>query len=168
LGIDHFWYPRYAANHPAWAWDCIGYPYHFKGIDYAAVPDPTEPTAGQTTPDKKSAAKKDPAETRYRELRLLTDLVHQWRTLNEAPAFHDRISPGLITDDDAKAAFETIKRENQKFDQAARSAMHRLSRAESAAADLAALRNTLNQLTDILDALPQPKNQTTIKTPKKD
>jgi len=158
-----YWHPRYPLKTPAPIWPSLGYPYYVGGTDYVVVTPPAEtseqapqalpvPGPGDTPTD--GTAETGSAVDRYEQIQELTDLVHEWRTMNESPSVHQRL-PSSGESQEARSLFAAIRQENQRFDQAARSAMRELARGQPAGSSLESAREHLARLIELVEALPE-------------
>lgn len=156
---NYYWYP-YSANTPqARVWDGIGYRYYFGGTDYVITP--TASTVKRSEVHK--AVCEDTTgspEDRLVQLEALTDLIHGWRTMNESPEFHARISGTQNQPEKIRQILANIKEENQKFDESSRAAMRDLAAGKSAAINLQIVQKHLATLTGLADSLPEVKKET--------
>jgi len=83
----------------------------------------------------------------------LTDLVHEWRTLNESPAFHERL-PGPDATEEARATMTQLREANQAFDRISRQAMQDLAAGRSAESRIAQASECLQKLMALAESLP--------------
>ena len=90
------------------------------------------------------------------QIQELTDLVHEWRTMNEAPEIHERIEQANLPQS-VQEARVSIKGYNKRFDQTTRRAMQNLADGQSAERELVSARAYLLSLTDLFESLPAPK-----------
>jgi len=169
----HYWQPRFAVAPPTKTWTTIGYPFYVGGSSYVITPPSTVieapakqtllPPEGSTTPpppeDSAASADDEVYDEMYAQILELTDLVHEWRTLNESPALHERLSL-LSESDSGPRTLASIQRANQRFDEYARAAAYQLALGESADDELDDAARQLDKLSDLADALPLGATET--------
>jgi len=161
LNRPHYWHSYYRVGPPKTVWTSIGYPYYAGSNSYVIAPpsaDEQGPSDQSTivSPAVTAAAPEDPASAdRYVQIQELTDLVHAWRTMNESPALHERISSSAGSGA-GEPAFVAFRSGNQKFDEQTRAAMSRLAQGESAQRELELAAAELQKLIERADALPAP------------
>jgi hypothetical protein len=155
----HYWRPLNDPTPRIWVWGDIGYSYYVGGTPYvvSAPPAVTVVSTTQTEPVESSSQESLEGGTgdRYTQMQELTELVHEWRTMNESPSMHERIPPPGASSE-ARAIVASIKEENQRFDEAARTAMRNLAAGRSAASEVASARSHIERLIKLVDSLPEP------------
>ncbi len=152
-----YWHPRYVGPRIKPVWQHTGYKYYIGGTGYVVVP---QPGASET---EVAALSGEPSESdvqigeRLVQLQQLTELIHEWRTLNESPAFHERVRTAEATaSDETKATLNSIRHDNRDFDSTVRAAMQQLVKGESAEKHVDDARDALERLMDLADKLPAP------------
>lgn len=152
----HYWLPYYKPGYPARIGTAIGYPYYVGGTSYV-VAAPTgaagETESAQPPPTTESAGATD---ERYQQLLELTDLIHDWRAMNESSTLHDRL-PGDDAPDGARRFVSRIRKANERFDAASRSALWALSNGQPAADKVQETRDAWKEIVALVDTLPESK-----------
>jgi len=163
-----YWHP-YAARRPvpATVYSTIGYPYYVGGTNYVFMPSgdssqsvsppsetPILPPAPETSEIPPSSTGE--ADDAYTQILELTELIHEWRTMNESPVVHERLSSAQ-TAGEANDVISSIRDHNRQFDRVTREAMRELSRGRSAEAEMALAGEHLDKLIELVDALPEIK-----------
>jgi hypothetical protein len=156
-----YWHPYYR-HRPRWqvyAWEEVGYPYYPGGTHYivllsqASVPKEIPEVDTKVKPIR--GLGKRQVDDRYVQMQEITDVVHEWRTLNESVELHERVRMAM----DAslyKSLVESIQKTNKQFDRATRNAMYKLSCGHKADDELAEASRQLSQLQQLAKKLPAP------------
>jgi hypothetical protein len=153
----HYWHPLYRVAPRVTEWRHIGYPYYVGGTNYVVLPQETssDVSSSETLIVAPSAAESESAVTEvYVQLQELTELIYEWRTLNESPTFLQRLtaSEGQTSD---PSVVNGIRELNQRFDQVTRAAMLKLAGGESAESELDAARRCWERLLELVEQLPE-------------
>jgi hypothetical protein len=161
VGQPEYWHPYYR-HRPQWqiyAWNVVGYPYYPGGTNY--VVQPTRRTIPESVPQVDKTVRpirglsKRKVSDRYVQLQEITDIIHEWRTLNESVEVHERVRMAMETSVH-QPLVDSIKKTNKEFDQATRNAMYKLSSGRKADQELAEASRRLNQLQQMVKKLPAP------------
>ncbi len=150
-----YWHSRYAPKRTVYV--ATGYPYYVGGTTYTVSQPPV--TVHETlvaTPDPEASVSGQADDGGYLELLELTDMVHEWRTLNESAEFQKRVA--AADEDEGSGTTQLlakIQRTNQAFDRASRLAMQKAAAGQDAEAELTKARDALEDLVELADQLPE-------------
>lgn len=122
-------------------WARTGYTYYPGGRDYIAVT-----VSDSDVKDRRSA-------TRYVQIQELTQLVHEWRSLNEDPVVHERVAKEQ-DDPQVRSTLATIRKTNERFDRLTRKIMLDLAKGKSVDSKLVSARSYLEKLIKLVETLP--------------
>jgi len=136
-----YWLPYYRVKTPVYVWQDLGYTYYVGGTDYV-LPAETDSEAAK----------------RLKQIQELTDLVHEWRTINESSEVHERL-PGPDAPAEARAVVANIRAENEEFDRVTRQAMLDLAEGRSAEIRLTSARSHLNKIIELVESLPEQQGR---------
>jgi len=147
----------------------LGYPYYVGGTNYVFAPSgdsgQSDTPSGETVilpPSSESSeamvSVEGPVDDPYVQMLELIDMTHEWRTMNESPAVHERLSSAQASGE-AGDVISSIHDDNLQFDQLTRDAMRKLSGGHSAAMELSSARDYLEELIELMDKLPEVKNE---------
>ncbi|MBN1322100.1 MAG: hypothetical protein JXA87_14810 [Thermoleophilia bacterium] len=160
----HYWNPVvYNPTVTPTIYTTTGYPYYPSGSTYTVVqpvvtetyvPTQTVQTSGETS--GQTATDTSPSSIRYTQMLELSEMIHEWRMLNESPEFQARAAAaGQDTSAERRQQVKKIKDLNVRFDRLSREAMQRLTANQDAETKVALARSTIESLVEIADALPE-------------
>jgi len=163
----YYWYPKYRRPLPKPVWPIIGYTYYpSTTVEYVAVPQSAEPksetniviTGSDPASSETATAAGSASSNRYVQIQELAELIHEWRTLNESPAFHERVLAAEASEQH-RSALDKIRQKNQEFDAAAKQAMEQLAEGRSAYTWIESARQALACLIELAEALPEASQE---------
>lgn len=153
-----YWHPGYKYRYNTWVWKTTGYRYYPEGDRYVVFERPPivlKEGGDASTESAQAAAPDSNIARRYAHIQELTELVHEWRTLNESPSMHDRMSQAKsLTYASTIPIMGNFKGINEEFDRVTRAAMYELAEGRPADAHVEKARHILNDLTKLAEALP--------------
>lgn len=164
-----YWRP-YHVHRPATpvVYTTLGYPYYVGGTSYVYVPSsssgqsvspPSETVIVSPGSESSEAfvSSADQVDDPYIQILELVELSHEWRTMNESPSVHERITSAQAAGE-VSDVISSIRDYNLEFDKVTRDAMRKLSKGHSAALELASARDYLEELIELVDKLPEIKS----------
>jgi len=153
-----YWHPRYVATGTRYVYTSTGYPYYVGGTSYTVI----QPPVGVEVSDERPVVAQEQVEVSegdvaYCQMLELTEMIHEWRTLNESPEFQERIPPDHVNPPpQIKRLVEKVKDLNSRFDQLSRQAIKDLVAGKDAERELEQAKSTLEDLIEAAEELPEP------------
>ncbi len=156
-GKHRYWHPVYTTTVvPKRTYTVLGYPYYVGGTNYTTVVEvPAAEAQTVVTPAPEAQSSLSDESVRYSQVLELTEMVHEWRTMNESPEFQARVAAAEAAGSaESRQRISDIKAQNQRFDRWSREAMQTLVAGKDADGQVAQARKALERLTEIAEALP--------------
>ncbi len=152
----HYWHPVRVPTQTQYVYSTVGYPYYVGGTNYTVVvPETTGSTYSGTT--VKTETESAGASGRYSQMLEVTEMIHEWRTLNESAQFQARLpAKGDEVTPEVQRLVQKIKRLNQQFDEQSRKAMEKLAASQDADRETRRSADALTSLMEAAEALPEP------------
>jgi hypothetical protein len=155
-GRPRYWYPTYTPKVIHGVYGVTGYPYYVGGTSYTVIQAPSGDTSGAAQPAPSESATGE-LDSRYNQMLELTDMIFEWRTLNESPEFQERIPDrDAEVSDEVKQLVRKISRANRDFDRLSRQAMQKLAGGQDASREVDRARDVLDRLMAAAEDLPAP------------
>jgi len=148
-----YWHAVYVPAKTQYVYSTVGYPYYVGGTSYTVVaPGTTGSTNGGETAKTETGAS-----ARYSQMLEVTEMIHEWRTLNESEQFQARLpAEGDDASPEVQRLVGKIKRLNQQFDEQSRNAMEKLTASRDADREIRRAADALKSLMEAAEALPEP------------
>jgi len=151
-----YWHRHLVKGRPITTYGVVGYPYYVGGTSYiVGVPsssgdslESSEDTAPTISPGQSQVGDE------YAQLQELIELIHEWRTINESPEVHERVSAANESAEN-RGKIESIKKTNQEFDKITRLAMRKVTQGQSVDPQLEAAGKQLDELIELVESLPE-------------